>query len=151
MRTKIKIGEKSYNIEISEIKDYYPPTTLPAKGGAPDLIKIKVDDEEYFFRRNEFQELVPLEKENYPSLSNLEEEGVCLVLEEKEIKSPLAGKVSGIYVKEGEKVKPGQRVITLIAMKMENEVIAESYGQVKEIKVRENQSINTGEVLIIFE
>ena len=137
MKTKIKIGGKSYNIEISEIKE--------------DLIKIKVDDEEYFFRRNEFQELVPLEKENYPSLSNLEEEGVCLVLEEKEIKSPLTGKVSGIYVKEGEKVKPGQRVITLIAMKMENEVIAESYGQVKEIKVRENQSINTGEVLIIFE
>jgi biotin carboxyl carrier protein len=137
MKTKIKIGEKIYQVEISEIKE--------------DLIKVRVDDKNYFFRRNEFQELVPLEKENYPSLSNLEEEGVCLVLEEKEIKSPLAGKISGIYVKEGEKVKPGQRVITLIAMKMENEVIAESYGQVKEIKVRENQSINTGEVLIIFE
>lgn len=137
MRTKIKIGEKSYNIEISEIKE--------------DLIKVKVDDGEYFFRRNEFQELVPLEKENYPSLSNLEEEGVCLVLEEKEIKSPLTGKVSGVYVREGEKVKPGQRVITLIAMKMENEVIAESCGQVKEIKVKENQSVNASEVLIVLE
>lgn len=137
MRTKIKTGEKSYNVEISEIKE--------------GLIKIKVDDEEYFFRQNEFQELVLLEKENYPGFSNLEEEKVCLVLEEKEIKSPLTGKISGVYVKEGEKVKPGQRVITLIAMKMENEVIAESCGQVKEVKVKENQSVNTGEVLIVLE
>jgi len=137
MRTKIKIGEKTYQIEILEIKK--------------DLIKVKVDEKEYFFTQNEFQELIPLEKNNYPGLSNPEEEGVYLVLEKKEIKSPLTGKISGIYIKEGEEVKPGQRVITLIAMKMENEIITESYGRVKEIKVKENQTINIDEVLLVLE
>jgi len=137
MQTKIKIKGKFYKIDISEIKE--------------DLIKVKVDGEDYFFTQNEFQELIPLEKENYSGISCSEENGVCLAITEKEIINPIAGVVSGVYVKEGERLKFGQRLITLMAMKMENEIVSEGCGQVKEIRVKENQSVSAGEVLIILE
>jgi acetyl-CoA/propionyl-CoA carboxylase biotin carboxyl carrier protein len=63
----------------------------------------------------------------------------------------LAGTVSSVAVKIGEALKPGQRVVTLIAMKMENEIVSEGYGKIKEIKVKENQSVDSGDTLIILE
>jgi len=63
----------------------------------------------------------------------------------------LAGIVSSIAVKIGETVKPGGKVATLIAMKMENEIVSEGYGKIKEIKVKENQFVNNGDILIILE
>jgi len=137
MRTKIKIGEKSYNIEISEIKE--------------DLIKVRVDDKDYFFTKNNLGELIPVDTRT-KDFGVLVEEGEVLweTLAEKEIRSPIAGIISSIDVKKEEAVKPGQKVATLIAMKMENEIISEISGIVKEIKVRENQFVDTGEVLVLL-
>lgn len=134
MKTEIKIGNKIYPVEISELPD--------------GLLKVRVNEKDYFFTKNEFGELVFLE-DFRPSLK--ESEIIIEGLIEKEIKSPIAGTISAIYVKKGDKVKPGQKVITLISMKMENEIISESFGQVKEIKVKEDQFVNTGEILIILE
>jgi len=138
MRTKIKIGKNTYHIDISEIKE--------------NLLKIRVDDEDYFFTEDRFQNLVPIEKKDYSSLKNsLENGAVCGVSEEKEIKAPIAGTLSKIYVREGQEIKPGKVVATLISMKMENEIISETCGKVKEIKVKEGQFINANEVLVTLE
>ena len=133
MKTKIKIGEKSYNIEVLEIKD--------------GLLKVGVDDNNYFFAKDKSGELLPVDKEDYKAFLS-EEAEVCEIMAEKEIKSPIAGTVSRIFVKEGDNVRPGQKVATLIAMKMENEIIAEGCGVVEKIKIKEGQFINTGEVLM---
>jgi biotin carboxyl carrier protein len=138
METEIKIGGKVYQIEISEIQEGF--------------LKVRINENDYFFSQNEFGEIVPIEKENLLSLKSFKREEVLLEsLGEKEIKSPIAGLISSIDVKEGEEVKPGKKVATLMAMKMENEIVSESYGKVKKIKVRSNQSVNAGSVLIILD
>ncbi len=132
MKAKIKIGPKDYQIEASEIKE--------------DLLKVRVDDKDYFFTRNEFGEMVFLEDFQ---TSSLKENGIILNgFREKEIKSPLAGTISQIFIKKEEKIKPGQKIATLISMKMENEIVSEGYGKVLEIKIKENQFVNTGDILI---
>ena len=138
METEIKIGDKVYQIEISEIQEGF--------------LKVRINEKDYFFSQNEFGEIVPIERENLLSLQSLKGEEVLLeILGEKEIKSPIAGVISSIDVKEGEEVSPGKKLATLIAMKMENEIVSENYGKVKKIKVRANQSVSAGNVLIILD
>ena len=138
MKTKIFLKDKSYNIEISEIKE--------------NLLKVRVENEDYFFSKDEFDRLVLIERKDYPSLESIRKSEVVPNLpQEKEIKTPIAGIVSKIHVKNGETIRIGQTVITLVAMKMENEIISESYGRVKEIEVKEKQFVNSGEKLIILE
>jgi len=62
------------------------------------------------------------------------------------IKSPLPGIVLDIYIKVGDAVKPGQHVILLEAMKMENNIDADKEGVVKEVRVNRNDSVMEGDI-----
>ena len=64
------------------------------------------------------------------------------------IKSPLPGNVSKIKVQEGQAVKAGEVLMTLEAMKMENEIMAPAAGTVKKIYVTEGKAVQQGEALI---
>jgi len=66
------------------------------------------------------------------------------------IKSPLPGIVLDIFVHVGDNVKPGQRVLMLEAMKMENNIDADKEGVVKEVRVQKNDSVMEGDVLIVI-
>lgn len=64
------------------------------------------------------------------------------------IKSPLPGVILGVHIKEGDSVKVGAKLITLEAMKMENNINADKEGIIKSIKVRQGDSVLEGDVLI---
>lgn len=64
------------------------------------------------------------------------------------IKSPLPGVILEIHVKEGDKVSIGQKLITLEAMKMENNINADKEGIVKSIKVQKGDNVLEGDTLI---
>lgn len=66
------------------------------------------------------------------------------------IKSPLAGLVSQILVKEGEEVTAGKEVVLIESMKMEHSVRAQKRGRVARINAAKGQSINEGDVIIHF-
>jgi biotin carboxyl carrier protein len=67
------------------------------------------------------------------------------------IKSPLPGAILDIYVKIGDKVKPGQHVLLLEAMKMENNIDADKEGVIKEIRVQRGDSVMEGDILVVIE
>ena len=67
------------------------------------------------------------------------------------IKSPLPGVILDIFVREGDSVKIGQKLIMLEAMKMENNITAEKAGTVKEIKVAPGDSVGSGDVVVVIE
>ncbi len=69
----------------------------------------------------------------------------------KDIKSPMSGKIVGVFAKAGSQVKKGQVLVVLEAMKMENRIKSPVNGSIKEIKVCDGQSVMKGEVLVIFE
>lgn len=64
------------------------------------------------------------------------------------IKSPMPGNIFDIKVSVGDKVSVNQVVIVLEAMKMENEIVADSAGTVASIEVTKGASVNSGDVLI---
>jgi biotin carboxyl carrier protein len=66
------------------------------------------------------------------------------------IKSPLPGTIVDIFVKPGDKVSVGQRVMLLEAMKMENNIEAEISGTVLEVKVAKTDTVMEGDVLIVL-
>ncbi len=127
MNFKLKIKEKIYDITIDK-KD-------------EEKVDIKVNDKIFSF-------------------SNASEEEKFLVSEfgrnqkkvaTKEVKASLGGIVSEIFIQEGVKVQEGDKLLTLLAMKMENEIVSESEGVVKKILVKPDQTVKEGELLIIFE
>jgi len=64
------------------------------------------------------------------------------------VKAPLPGIVLKLLVKPGDIVKKGQKLFIMEAMKMENEIKAESDGVITAIKVAEGQSVLQEEVII---
>jgi biotin carboxyl carrier protein len=67
------------------------------------------------------------------------------------LKAPMPGKVTLIEVAVGQVVAPGDGLIVLEAMKMENEFKAQVAGTVKEIRVAAGQVVNPGDVLVVIE
>jgi biotin carboxyl carrier protein len=67
---------------------------------------------------------------------------------DKTVNAPLAGTIMSIKVKPGQAVKFGQVLLTLEALKMENEIVAPEAGTIKEILVNEGTSVNVGDVMI---
>jgi biotin carboxyl carrier protein len=67
------------------------------------------------------------------------------------LKAPMPGKVTLIEVTVGQAVAPGDGLIVLEAMKMENEFKAQVAGTVKEIRVVAGQPVNPGDVLVVIE
>ncbi|TRX59415.1 biotin/lipoyl-binding protein [Fulvivirga sp. M361] len=67
------------------------------------------------------------------------------------ITAPLPGVVIEVKVKEGDTVKTDETLLTMEAMKMENNVLAEKDGIVKSIKVNPGDNILQGDLLIEIE
>lgn len=70
---------------------------------------------------------------------------------EAQLKSPLPGMVLEVMVNEGDTVKEGQTVMILEAMKMENNIDANSGGVIKKIIKRPGDSVMEGDVLLTIE
>ena len=64
------------------------------------------------------------------------------------IESPLDGNILSVYVKVGDKVKIGQPVAILEAMKMENEIQAEAEGTVTAVSVQKGDHVALGDHII---
>jgi glutaconyl-CoA/methylmalonyl-CoA decarboxylase subunit gamma len=66
------------------------------------------------------------------------------------IKSPLPGVILDLFVKEGDIVKIGQRVLVLEAMKMENNIEADKAGTIISIAKHKGDAVMEGDVLIVI-
>ncbi|MCK4565726.1 MAG: biotin/lipoyl-binding protein [Candidatus Thorarchaeota archaeon] len=64
---------------------------------------------------------------------------------------PMPGKITEVLVNVGDKVKSGDTICILEAMKMFNELKANSSGSVKEINVDVGTMVTTADLLILIE
>ena len=67
-----------------------------------------------------------------------------------QVKSPLPGSVIKVLVSEGQAVKRGDTLLTLESMKMENAIMAEADGTVKQIAVTPGQNVMQDDLLIVL-
>ena len=67
------------------------------------------------------------------------------------VAAPLPGTITKVLVSEGDKVKKGDTLLTMEAMKMENSITAEADGIVRKVHVAVGASVNQGDALVDFE
>lgn len=66
------------------------------------------------------------------------------------VTTPLPGTILDVYVNVGDQVKAGQRVALLEAMKMENNIEADTDGTVTAVEVRKGDAVLEGQTLVVI-
>ncbi len=69
----------------------------------------------------------------------------------EKIVSVMPGKVVRLLVREGDEVEPGQGVVVVEAMKMENEIASERGGKVTRVATSAGDAVETGALLMVIE
>jgi acetyl-CoA/propionyl-CoA/long-chain acyl-CoA carboxylase, biotin carboxylase, biotin carboxyl carrier protein len=67
------------------------------------------------------------------------------------VKTPMQGTIVKVLVANGDAVTPGQTLVVLEAMKMENHVTAHQAGKVSELNVAEGDTVPTGATIATIE
>jgi biotin carboxyl carrier protein len=68
----------------------------------------------------------------------------------KKISSFIPGTIVNVFVKKGKKVKMGEKILELEAMKMVNTIFAEFDGVIQEIHVKPGESVSKNQILLQF-
>ena len=68
----------------------------------------------------------------------------------KKILSFIPGTIGSIFVKKGKRVRAGQKLLELEAMKMVNTIFAEFNAVILDIQVKPGESVSKNQVLIRF-
>ena len=130
---RVTIGEKTLVVEVEEVSGEVerpapvsPTPTLPAK---PSVER----------RTPEAPRMEAVEKVK-PAAG---EEGV--------VRAPLSGVILSVKCGVDSEVRAGDPLLTLEAMKMENEIYAPKSGIVKKVLVLEGQTVNYGDVLVVID
>lgn len=66
------------------------------------------------------------------------------------IASPMPGTILRVAVATGDRVKQGDTLLILEAMKMENEILAPHDGTIAQINVAQGASVNAGDPLVVL-
>ena len=116
---KIKIGDKVYEVELEAVSE---------KEGKIEASKPETIKEE---KPEKTEDKVAEQK-----AGNIK------------VEAPMQGLVVGVNVSPGQKVKAGETLIVLEAMKMENPIVAPVDGTVEGIHISKGDTVETGALLI---
>lgn len=130
---KVRVDGKEYTVEVEEINS----------GNAVSSLSMPVTQKQAAVPKEK-----PREPENAPKQAEVKPSAAPGALEGETIKAPMPGKILKVNVSEGDSVNEGDTVLILEAMKMENEIIANSGGKVKKIFVSVNDMVETDDTLI---
>ena len=128
---QISVNGKSYEVEVEEIGGSYTPAPRAA---APALVAAPA-------------QAAPVAA---PAAAAPKAAAAPVPAGAETITAPMPGKIMSIKVKAGQAVKEGDLILTLEAMKMENEIFAGASGTVKEIRTSEGAAVNPGDVLVVI-
>ena len=152
----VKVNDKDVEVKISGEPDYKAPFTVTIQGKSYNVELARIDRKSPFpIRVNEIPFNVQFKTAERkvariltPLVTALAPRSSRKIAEEGEILAPMAGKIVSVKVKKGDKVKLGDVLCTLEAMKMENEITATKSGLIKEVNVSEGTAVNEGDVLM---
>jgi biotin carboxyl carrier protein len=68
----------------------------------------------------------------------------------KELRAPISGRIMEVLVKAGDEIKKGQQILVLEAMKMQNHIYSPVTAKISELRVKDGQTVMTGEILVTF-
>ena len=127
---KLKINGNDYNVDINEVEG--------------QEIKLNVNGEAYVVTVD--QEI----KQQKPKSAPRPVASPVAPAAGAKVTTPLPGTILDVFVNVGDAVKAGQTVVLLEAMKMENNIEADTEGTVKEVRVRKGDSVLEGDILVVI-
>ena len=109
--------------------------------------------------RNNYKPQIPNVSTNQEKTNNdVKNENIINEDDENIVKSPMVGTIylqpdpdSDPFIKIGDKVKKGQTLLIVEAMKTMNDIVADKNGAIKEILVKNEQPVQFDDPLIIIE
>ena len=116
---KIKVNGKAYRVELESLEE----VASPAPAGQPN------------------KPAEPSKKPEAPAAPAAAGEGQAVV-------SPIQGSVVKVLVNVGDKIKKGQPVAVIEAMKLENEVVSTLDGEVSSVDVSKGSAVASGDALV---
>ena len=151
--TKNQIIDEEIKQAIKELTNMLEELNLSEIQIVNDKIgKVKV-------ARNNYKQQIPNVFNDQEKTDN-DAKNENLINEDKEniIKSPMVGTIylqpepdSDPFIKTGDKVKKGQTLLIVEAMKTMNDIVADKNGTIKEILVKNEQPVQFDDPLIIIE
>ncbi len=124
---KFKIGGQDYAATVEDLKD--------------GQMKVTVNGQTY-------QVEVPQTKAQAPRVAMAPAAPEAQTGGAKNVNSELPGTVTKINVSNGQRVKRGDVLLVIEAMKMANEIVSEVDGTVQRVAVTQGQSVNQGDLLV---
>jgi biotin carboxyl carrier protein len=127
-KLRITIENKSYDVTVEDLTEA-DPYQLPATPPQPN----------------------PTSAAPVQPAQNAAQPKPQLPIDTGAVTSPMAGAIKSVLVKPGDRVKQGQPLVILEAMKMENQITAPVAGTVKSVDVAVGESVQEGHVLVVLE
>ena len=163
------LNKKKYSIQIKEwkkdsIKISYKNTLFKIKSlwkGNEGLVEVHINKKEYLFQFDKFKNHFSITYLDYSVDFNFYDKDTAkfekYMLEEgvtdlsKYLLAPMPGKIVSVNVKNGQKIKSGESLLILEAMKMENLITATKDVKIKKINVKANDAVEVDQILIEFD
>ena len=154
MKYQYTVKGVDYEVEIQDIEGNIANVTVndipfevemkqPVKAGKQ---KVKLSEER---RAEESEERrVKSEESNSSSASVASTSSAPTAGAGKPVVAPLPGTINEIKVKVGDKVNAGDTVVILEAMKMQNNIEAETSGTITSINVNKGDAVMEGDTLV---
>ena len=139
---KLKINGNDYNVDINEVEGQDVKLTV----NGMDYV-VTVDKEMKQQKKTVVSSPRP---QAAPVASPVQQSAAPASAAGAKVTTPLPGTILDVYVNVGDAVKAGQTVVLLEAMKMENNIEADTAGTVKEVKVRKGDRVLEGDVLFVI-
>lgn len=136
--------------EFTVFVDGHPLTVFVPDFDSPELVDwMIVDDRPYEFILSPDLRVAQIYSGRYDILVRDKEAGGARpAVGDGRVKAPIPGLITRVYVELGQLVDVGQPLLTLEAMKMENEIRAPIRGVVHHLAVQPGQTVALGEVMV---
>ena len=138
---KLKINDNSYTVVIKDVTD--------------DAVLAEVNGKKHVVHIDTIANISPSLEEQGTTILNAASPAPRLSSpptngDSGTIVTPIPGQIVSISVSQGDKIRCGQKLLILEAMKLENSITATMDGTVSEILVAEGDVVNQGQPLIIL-
>lgn len=147
-KLRFELNDKVYEVELRSMNMNKIIFLLDKKWSCGSVVNGKDIEDIVFIDGYEFR-LKPIDY--LPDIPFLKENISADLAGPKIIRSPLHGRIVKLNAMLNQKVKKGELLFTLDAMKIENKVISPYKGCIKEIRINEGQQVSIDQEILIID
>ena len=127
-------------------------TTIEARYLDPDTLLLDVDGERHtvHLARRDGERFIAVGGEIHHVAAAVDAAHQLAALADPEVRAPMPGKVLQVLVEAGAKIEPGDGLLILEAMKMENRLVAPAAGEVAEVRVAAGDMVTAAQILVVL-